>query len=80
VNVKPSFARLVATALSRTIRTSDLAEVYDRPRAEARALERGGLLHRLARGFYCAVPAEYDPAMWQPTIQAAARHRHRHLR
>jgi len=72
VNAKPNVARLVATAPMRTIRTSDLAEVYAHPRAEARALERRGLLHRLAHGFYCAVPAEHDPAFWQPTIEAAA--------
>lgn len=72
VNVKLTVARLVATAPLGTIRTSDLAEVYAHPRGEARALERRGLLHRLGHGFYCAVPAEHDPALWQPTIEAAA--------
>jgi len=67
-----NLARLVATAPMRTIRTRELAEVYAYPRQEARALERRGLLHRLAHGFYCAVPAEHDPATWQPTIEAAA--------
>jgi hypothetical protein len=57
VNTKPNVARLVATAPLRTIRTSDLAEVYAHPRAEARALERRDLLHHLAHGFFCAVPA-----------------------
>src|SRR5450631_3437320 len=38
------------------------------PGRAARALERPGLLHRLAHGFYCAVPAEHDPELWQPTI------------
>jgi len=70
--MRSNVARLVATAPLRTIRTSDLAKVYAHPRAEARALERQGLLHRLAHGFYCAVPAEHDPARWQPTIEATA--------
>jgi hypothetical protein len=52
--------------------TSDLADVYAYPRQAARALERRGLLHRLEHGYYCAVPAEHDPALWQPTIEAAA--------
>jgi len=69
---KPTAARRVARAPLRTIRTKDLAEVYAHPRQEARALERRGLLHRLAYGFYCAVPAEHDPAVWLPTIEAAA--------
>lgn len=72
VMTKPTVARLVARAPLRTIRTKDLAEVYAHPRQEARALERRGLLHRLAFGFYCAVPAEHDPAVWLPTIEAAA--------
>jgi hypothetical protein len=53
-------------------RTRDLAEVYTYPRQEARALECRGLLHRLAHGFYCAVPPEHDPEQWRPTIEAAA--------
>lgn len=72
MNVKPDVARLLARAPMRTIRTNDLAEVYAHPRQEARALERRGLLHRLAHGFYCSVPPEHDPAQWRPTIEAAA--------
>ena len=66
-----TFRQLVARAPLRTIRTNDLAEVYANPRQEARALERRGLLHRLAHGFYCAVPPEHNPAQWRPTIEAA---------
>jgi len=65
-------AQLVARAPMRTIRTADLAEIYAHPRQEARALEGRGLLHRLAHGFYCAVPPEHDPALWRPTLEAAA--------
>lgn len=72
VTTNQTVARLVASAPLRTVRTKDLAEVYAYPRQEARALERRGVLHRLAHGFYCAVPAEQDPVLWRPTIEAAA--------
>ena len=72
MNEELTFQQLAARAPLRTIRTKDLAEVYTHPRQAARALERRGLLHRLAHGFYCAVPAEHDPALWRPTIEAAA--------
>ena len=72
VNEELTFQQLAARAPLRTIRTKDLAEVYAYPRQAARALERRGLLHRLAHGFYCAVPAEHNPALWRPTIEAAA--------
>ena len=72
VNSELTFRQLVARAPLRTIRTNDLAEVYANPRQEARALERRGLLHHLAHGFYCAVPPEHNPALWRPTIEAAA--------
>jgi len=72
VNETLTVTQLAARAPLRTIRTSDLARVYAHPRAEARAVERRGLLHRLAHGFYCAVPSEHDAAAWRPTIEAAA--------
>ena len=72
VNEKLTFRQLVARAPLQTIRTKDLAEVYANPRQEARALERRGLLHHLAHGFYCAVPPEHNPSLWRPTIEAAA--------
>jgi hypothetical protein len=72
MNEELTFQQLAARAPLRTVRTKDLAEVYAHPRQAARALERRGLLHRLAHGFYCAVPAEHDPALWRPTIEAAA--------
>jgi predicted transcriptional regulator of viral defense system len=72
MNEELDVTRLAARAPLRTIRTSDLAEVYAHPRQEARAVERRGLLHRLAHGFYCAVPPEHDAAVWHPTIEAAA--------
>ncbi|WP_421733049.1 type IV toxin-antitoxin system AbiEi family antitoxin domain-containing protein [Cellulomonas sp.] len=71
MNAARGGAQLAARAPLRTIRTADLAAVYAHPNQEARALERRGLLHRLSHGVYCAVPAEYDPATWRPTIEAA---------
>lgn len=65
-------ARLAARAPLRTIRVGDLAPVYAHPRQEARALERRGVLHRLAHGFYCAVPPEHDPDAWKPSTEAGA--------
>jgi AbiEi antitoxin C-terminal domain len=67
-----TFRQLVARAPLRTIRTNDLAEMYANPRQAARGLDRRGLLHHLAHGFYCAVPPEHNPALWRPSIEAAA--------
>lgn len=63
--------RRTSRAPLRTIRTAELAFAYAHPRQEARALERRGLLHRLAHGIYCAVPPEGDPMTWRPTLEAA---------
>ncbi|GAA0611991.1 hypothetical protein GCM10009547_12530 [Sporichthya brevicatena] len=67
-----SAGQLAARAPLGTIRVADLAAIYAHPRQEARALERRGVLHRLAHGFYCAVPPEHDPAVWKPSTEAAA--------
>jgi hypothetical protein len=72
MSVPTSAVQLVARAPMRTIRASTLGQVYAHPRQEARALERRGVLHRLAHGYYCAVPAEHDPSVWRPTIEGAA--------
>lgn len=64
--------QLVARAPLRTVRTSALGAVYANPHKEARELVKRGILHRLAHGFYCAVPAEHDPTTWSPTIEGAA--------
>ncbi len=50
---------------------ADLADRYAHPRKEIREFERAGVLHRLARGIYCAVPLDADPATWRPTLEAA---------
>lgn len=64
--------QLAARAPLGTIRVGELGAIYAHPRQEARALERRGVLHRLAHGFYCAVPPEHDPAVWRPSTEAAA--------
>ncbi|WGW13674.1 type IV toxin-antitoxin system AbiEi family antitoxin domain-containing protein [Saxibacter everestensis] len=55
-----------------TIKARDLASLYANPARDVRRLQKLGLLHRLAHGYYCAVPAQYDPETWQPSIEAAA--------
>jgi hypothetical protein len=62
---------LVARAPLRTVRAAALADVYANPHKEARELVRRGVLHRLAHGFYCEVPAGSDPAIWKPSLEAA---------
>lgn len=63
--------RVIAAAPSRTVRPSDLAPFYSNPRAAAQDLERRGRLHRLAYGYYCAVPLDADPQTWRPSLEAA---------
>ncbi len=72
MSLEADVVRLLAKAPLRTVRTRDLAAVYAHPRQRVRALEARGIVHRLAHGFYCAVPAEHDPATWRPSIEAAA--------
>jgi len=62
---------VAARAPLRTVRVADLAGLYAFPRQEIRALERRGVLHRLAHGIYCAVPPEHDPQIWRPETEAA---------
>jgi len=72
VKASRTAAQVIARAPLRTIRAADLAEVYAHPGPELSALERRGLVHRLAHGLYCGVPPEHEPSMWRPTIEAAA--------
>lgn len=55
----------------RTVRAANLAHVYAHPGPQLAILERRGVVHRLAYGFYCAVPPEYVGGTWRPTIEAA---------
>lgn len=64
--------RVVARAPMRTVRPADLGHVYAQPRVRVRDLEARGVLHRLAHGYYCAVPLEFDGSSWRPSLEAAA--------
>ena len=63
--------RLIARSPMRTVRAADLAHVYAHPGPQLAILERRGVVHKLAYGFYCAVPPEYVGGSWRPTIEAA---------
>lgn len=63
---------MVARAPLRTVRPADLGGVYAQPRVRVRELAASGVLHRLAHGFYCAVPLEFDAEVWRPSLEAAA--------
>ena len=68
----PDARRFIARRPLRTIRPADLEGVYANPRAALRRLEREGVVHRLAHGYYCEVPADADPDTWLPSLEAAA--------
>ena len=50
---------------------ADLADLYAHPRKEIREFQQAGVLHRIARGIYCAVPLDAEPGSWRPTLEAA---------
>ena len=64
----PEFARLPM----RMVRAATAADVYAHPRAELARLKDSGLLHRVATGFYVAVPDDRVGAEWMPGLEAAA--------
>ena len=61
----------LAGAPLRTVRARDVT-VYAHPRAQLARLERRGVLHRLADGFFAAVPQERTGQVWLPTLEGAA--------
>lgn len=61
-----------AQAPLRTVRTADAATVYAHPGTQMARLERLGLLHKVAVGYYVVVPQERVGTDWRPTIEAAA--------
>jgi predicted transcriptional regulator of viral defense system len=61
-----------ARAPMRTIRTRDAGAIYAHPRAQTARLERLGLLHKVAVGYYAVVPQDRVGTDWRPTIEAAA--------
>ncbi|MFD4368090.1 type IV toxin-antitoxin system AbiEi family antitoxin [Rhodococcus sp. NPDC058521] len=56
----------------RTIRPQDAAEVYIHPRPELARLADQGVVHRVARGYYIAVPQEQVGRPWLPGFEAVA--------
>jgi len=56
----------------RTVRTADAGAVYAHPGTQMVRLERLGLLHKVAVGYYVVVPQEHVGTGWRPTIEAAA--------
>jgi hypothetical protein len=61
-----------AQAPMRTIRTADAGAVYAHPGTQMARLQRLGLLHKLAVGYYVVVPPDRVGTSWRPTIEAAA--------
>ena len=56
----------------RTVRTADASAVYAHPGTQMVRLERLGLLHKVATGYYVVVPQELIGTDWRPTIEATA--------
>lgn len=61
-----------AQAPMRTLRTADAAAVYAHPAAQMARLERLGLLHRVATGYYVVVPQDRVGTEWRPGLEPAA--------
>lgn len=64
--------RELAALPLRTLRPQDAGRVYAQPRGELRRLERRGVVHRLAHGYYVVVPQDQTGTRWMPTLEAAA--------
>ncbi|AMY52400.1 hypothetical protein [Rhodococcoides fascians] len=56
----------------RMVRAATAADVDAHPRAELARLTDLGLLHRVATGFYVAVPDDRVGTEWMPGLEAAA--------
>lgn len=56
----------------RVLRPQDATDVYAYPRPEFARLERAGVLHRLAPGYYAIVPPDQAGRSWTPELEAAA--------
>src|SRR5665213_469399 len=72
VKRRPGVPVEFAQAPMRTIRPVDAGAVYAHPRAQLTRLERLGLLHKVATGYYVVVPQDRIGLGWKPTIEAAA--------
>ena len=61
-----------AQAPMRTVRPADAAGVYAHPGTQMVRLDRLGLLHKVAVGYYVVVPQDRIGTDWRPTIEATA--------
>ncbi len=57
---------------TRLLRPVDAVGVYAHPRPEFARLERSGALHRVAPGYYAAVPDDRVGVAWLPELEAVA--------
>lgn len=69
---RPGLPVEFAQAPMRTVRTGDAKTVYAHPGSQMARLERLGLLHKVAVGYYIVVPQDRIGTNWRPTIEAAA--------
>ncbi len=69
---RPGLPVEFARAPMRTIRTADAGAVYAHPGTQMVRLQRLGLLHKVAVGYYVVVPPDRVGTDWRPTIEAAA--------
>lgn len=70
--VATAVPRELAASPLRTVRPQDAESIYAQPRGEMRRLERRGVLHRLAHGYYVVVPQDQTGTAWMPALEAAA--------
>ncbi len=56
----------------RTFRAADADVAYAHPAPQLRRLERRGILHRVAHGYYTVVPQDQIGTNWMPTLEATA--------
>lgn len=56
----------------RTIRATDAKKVYPHPGSQIARLERLGLLHKVAFGYYVVVPQDRVGIDWRPAVEAVA--------
>lgn len=63
--------RIIGRAPMQTVRAQALEEAYARPRKALADLEQRGVVHKLAYGYYCLVPANMNPDTWLPELETA---------
>lgn len=64
--------KTLARAPMSTLRAKDVHSGYVAPRKSLRDAVARGEAHRIAHGYYCAVPLDANPGTWLPSTEAAA--------